>query len=149
MTSSTFSAASTPVPAATSPTSGTLRTGRRSMTGAGARLERDLDRTGLARVAAEVALVLQRREVGVHGGRRRQPDGLADLPDARRVALLPGLRVDELEHLALAGGEPGGARIDDGGDADGVGGRAGLGVGHGADGNTITRSGQTPVRFFS
>jgi hypothetical protein len=63
-----------------------------------------------------------------HRGGRGEPDGLADLPDARRIALLPGLRVDELEHLPLPGGEPGGARIDDVGDADGVGGRAGLGV---------------------
>ena len=74
---------------------------------AGARLERDLDRPGLARVAAQVALVLQRGEVRVHRGRRRQADGLADLADARRVALLADLGVDELEDLALAGGEPG------------------------------------------
>ena len=37
--------------------------------GAGARFERDLDRAGLARVAAQVALVLERGEVRVHGGR--------------------------------------------------------------------------------
>ncbi len=63
---------------------------------------------GLLGIAAQVALVLQGGEVRVHRGRRRQADGLADLAHARRVALLPGLGVDELEHLALAGGEPGG-----------------------------------------
>ncbi len=36
---------------------------------AGGRLERDLDRARLGRVAAEVALVLQRGEVRVDGGR--------------------------------------------------------------------------------
>ena len=37
--------------------------------------------------------------------RRRQADRLADLPDARRVAALADLGVDELEHLPLAVGE--------------------------------------------
>ena len=37
--------------------------------------------------------------------RRREADGLADLADARRVAPLADLGVDELEHLPLAGGE--------------------------------------------
>ena len=143
-TSSTFSAARTPVPAATSPRSGTWRTGRRSTDRARARLERDLDRARLARVAAQVALVLQRGEVRVHRRRRRQADGLADLADARRVAPLADLGVDELEHLALAGGERGAPA----GSVGGLG-AGGLGVGHGGDGNTITRSGQTPVRFFS
>ena len=36
---------------------------------AGGRLARDLDRARLGRVAAEVALVLQRGEVRVHRGR--------------------------------------------------------------------------------
>ena len=49
---------------------------------AGDRLERHLDRARLGRVAAQVALVLQRREVRVHGGGGRQPDGLADLAHA-------------------------------------------------------------------
>ena len=53
----------------------------------------------------EVALVLEGGEVGVDRGRRRQPDRVADLPDARRVAPLAHLGVDELEHLPLAGGE--------------------------------------------
>src|SRR4029077_14499219 len=73
---------------------------------AGARLERDLDGAGLARVAPQVALVLQGGEVGVNRRGRGQADRLADLTHARRVALLPGLRVDELEHLALTRGEP-------------------------------------------
>ena len=41
----------------------------------------------------------------VHRGRRGQPDRVADLAHARRVAPLADLGVDELEHLALAGGE--------------------------------------------
>ena len=59
-----------------------------------------------------------------------RPDGLADLADARRVAAVADLGVDELEDLALTGGER-------------------CGFGHGGDGNTIMRSGQTPVRNFS
>ena len=98
-----FSAASTPVPAATSPTSGTWRTGPALDGRAGRRLERDLDRARLGGVAAEVALVLQRGEVRVDRGGRREADRLADLPHARRVAALADLGVDELEHLALAG----------------------------------------------
>ena len=78
-----FSAASTPVPAATSPTSGTWRTGRRSTRLARLDVEVDLERAGLGGVAGEVALVLQRGEVRVDGGARREADGLADLPDAR------------------------------------------------------------------
>ena len=95
----------------------------------GARLgvEADLDGAGLRGVAGEVALVLQGREVRVDRGARREADGLADLPDARRVAAVADLGVDELEDLALAGGQ----------------------IGHSGDGTTIMRSGQTPVRKFS
>ena len=50
--SSMFSAASTPVPAATSPTSGTWRTGRRSTTAPELGLEAHLDGAGLGGVAA-------------------------------------------------------------------------------------------------
>src|SRR4029077_13588446 len=56
-------------------------------------------------VAGEVALVLQCRKVGVHGGARREADGLADLSHAGRVATVADLGVDELEHLTLAGGQ--------------------------------------------
>ena len=62
----------------------------------------------------------------MHGGARREADGLADLPDARRVAAVADLGVDELEDLTLAGGQ----------------------IGHSSDGTTIVRSGQTPVRNF-
>ena len=84
-------------------------------------------RAGLGGVAGEVALVLQGRQVRVDGGARRQADGLADLADARRVAAVADLGVDELEHLTLAGGQ----------------------FGHVGDGTTIVRSGQTPVREIS
>src|SRR5439155_22869799 len=94
----------------------------------------------LARVAPEIALVLERGEVRMDRGGRRQPDRFADLPDAGRVAALADLGIDELEHLPLAGGEraPCGAGR----------GRGGGACSHGGDGNTITRSGQTPVRIF-
>ena len=62
---------------------------------------------GLVGSRREVALVLQRGEVRVDGGARRQPDRLADLADARRVAAPADLGVDELEDLALAGGQIG------------------------------------------
>ena len=51
---------------------------------------------------AEVALVLEGRQVGVDGGGRREADGFADLADARRVAAATDLGVDELEDLLLA-----------------------------------------------
>src|SRR4029453_7168664 len=73
-------------------------------------LEADLDGPGLGRVADEVALVLQRAEVGVHGRAGRQAHGLADLPHARRGAAAAPLGVDELEHLALPGGQVGHVR---------------------------------------
>ena len=108
--SSTFSSASTSVPAATSPTSGTWRTGRRSIDGARVRVPPHLDGTRLGRVAAQVAEALQRVEVAVHRGRGREADGLADLADRRRVAALAHLQLDEVEHLALAGGDLGPGR---------------------------------------
>ena len=70
-----------------------------------ARVVDELDRAGLRGVAPEVALVLEGGEVGVDRGARREPDGLADLTHARRVAALADLGVDELEDLALAFGE--------------------------------------------
>ena len=66
-----------------------------------------LDGPGLGRVPHEVTLVLERGEMGVHRGAGRQADGLADLPHARRVAAAAHLGVDELEHLALPGGQVG------------------------------------------
>ena len=87
----------------------------------------DLDGPGLGGVAREVALVLEGGEVGVHGGARGEPDGLADLADARRVPAVADLGVDELEDLALTGGQ----------------------IGHAATVARSVRSGQTPVREFS
>ena len=108
--SSTFSSASTSVPAATSPTSGTWRTGRRSMAAPGVRVPPHLDRAGLGRVAAQEAETLQRVQVAVHRRRRREADGLADLAHRRRVAALAHLELDEVEHLALAGRDLGPGR---------------------------------------
>ena len=140
MTSSTFSAARTPVPAATSPRRGTLRTGRRSMAVPVLGSSATSMARGLRGVAAEVALVLQRREVGVHGRGRRQADGLADLAHARRIALLARLGVDELEHLPLAGGQAGRSAAS-----------GGLGAACALDmGSTVTRSrvrGKHPFAF--
>ena len=47
----------------------------------------------------------ERVEVAVHGRRRGEPDRLADLAHRRRVAAVAGLGLDELEDVALAGGE--------------------------------------------
>ena len=74
------------------------------------RLEADLDGAGLGRVPHEVALVLERGQMGVHRGTGRQAHGLADLPHARRVAAAADLGVDELEHLALPGRQVGHVR---------------------------------------
>ena len=103
--SSTFCCASTSAPAATSPTRGTWRTGRRSS----AAPELGSHRTSMAR--------------GLAGSRRRnpifwrvarcvctvdgevRPDGLADLADRRRIAPVTHVRLDDLEDLALASGQ--------------------------------------------
>ena len=108
------------------------------------RLEGDLHRARFGGVAPEIALVLQCREVRVHRGWRRQADRLSDLADARWVAPLLHLRVDELQHLALALGQA----IGGGTGGVGTGGPGAGGCGHAGDPNTITRSGQTPVRFL-
>ena len=103
--SSMFSWASTSVPAATSPTRGTWRTGRRS--------------TGAPEVASKRTSMAR----GLVGSRRRKPsfcrvarwawtvDGrreahrLADLAHRRRVAPVALVLLDDLEDLPLAGGE--------------------------------------------
>jgi hypothetical protein len=92
----------------------------------GAGLEAHLDRPRLGGVAAQEALLLQGREVGVDGAARRQADGLADLSDTGRIAPFADLEVDELENLALTLRE----------------------LGHGIDRSTNGCSGQTPVRDF-
>ena len=60
-------------------------------------------RPWLGGVAAEEAEPLERVEVGVDGGRRREPDRLTDLADRRRVAAFGDLGLDEDEDLSLAG----------------------------------------------
>ena len=58
--------------------------------------------SGLGRVLSQEALALEVRELRVHARRRREPDGLADLADRRRVPpLAHGLR-DDLEDPLLA-----------------------------------------------
>ena len=76
-----FSWASTPVPAATSPTSGTLWTADAVSRARRGGVEVDLDGPGLAGVPGQVALPLEDGQVGVHRGRGGQPDRLADLAD--------------------------------------------------------------------
>ena len=45
-------------------------------------------------------MALERGQVGVDGGRRREPDRLADLPHRRRIALLPQVQGDEIQDFA-------------------------------------------------
>jgi len=117
-------------------------------------LERDLHRTRLRRVTTQVPLVLERGEVRVHGGRGREAHGLADLAHARRVTTAPDLAIDELEHLALALGQGRGGDLGCGrgsrrcGSPDGGAWLGGTRCGHCEHRNTITCSGQTPVRLF-
>ena len=99
--SSAIASASTPVPAATSPTSGTLCTAEAGAAG-GVGVEVHLNGAGLARVLGEVALALEHGQVRVHGGRGGQPDRLADLPHRGRVApvtLAVGDVVQDLQPL--------------------------------------------------
>ena len=104
--SSTFSWASTSVPAATSPTSGMWRVGRSSAAGV---VEPGSDLTSMARglvgVAPEVAEALEAGQVGVDGGRGREPHRLADLAHRRRVAAVAGVGDDAVEDPLLALGE--------------------------------------------
>ena len=89
----------------------------------------------LRRIGVQVRGVLgstlERGQVRVHGGRGGQADRQPDLAHRGRVAPLPHLGVDELEDLALPGGE------------------VGCELRHGSDGITNARSGQTPVRKIS
>ena len=73
--------------------------------GARCRVVAHLDRSRLGRVAAQIAEALEGAEMGVHGGRRRQPHGRADLTDRGWVA--PGAHVllDDVEDRQLAVGE--------------------------------------------
>ena len=94
-----FSSASTPVPAATSPTSGHVVHGRGREPGGRVGVEVDLDGPGLARVLGQVALALEHGQVGVHRGRGGQPDRLADLAHRRGVAPVALAVGDEVEDL--------------------------------------------------
>ena len=62
----------------------------------------EVERARLGRIAPQQPEALQVGEVRVHGGRRGEPDGGADLAHGRRVAVLREVLVDEREDLALA-----------------------------------------------
>ena len=64
-----------------------------------------LDGSRLGGVSSEVAEALERVQVAVHRRRRRQADGLADLPDGRRVAAFTHGSFDEDQDFLLALGE--------------------------------------------
>ena len=65
-----------------------------------------VDRPGAVRIAPQVALALQRPQLVVHRRGGRQPDRVADLPDARRVAEALHPVADDLQHLALPRRQP-------------------------------------------
>ena len=71
----------------------------------------ELDRTAAVPRALDDALLLQVREVLVHGRQRRQVEAPADLLQARRVAVLLDEVVQVIQNLALAFGEWDHARI--------------------------------------
>ncbi len=66
-----------------------------------------VDRARAVRVAAQVALALQGAQLVVHRGGGGEAHGVADLPDARRVAEALDPVADHLQHLALPRGQPG------------------------------------------
>ena len=66
----------------------------------GGRLPANDDRPRLGRVALQVALPLQHLQMGMHGRRRREAHGFADLPDRRGIAPLADLLGDEFEDPA-------------------------------------------------
>ncbi len=68
----------------------------------------DIHRAGAVGVAPQEALPLQLLELVGHAGRGDQADRLADLPDARRVAVALHPVPDELQDPALPGGQVGG-----------------------------------------
>ena len=70
-------------------------------------VESHFDGTRLVGVALQVAEFLQRGEVVVHRGRRRQPDGLANLAHRRGISALAHAVFDVDENLALTIGESG------------------------------------------
>jgi hypothetical protein len=64
-----------------------------------------LDGARLGRIAAQQPEPLEVGEMRVDGRRGRQADGLADVPDGRRVAVLSRVALDEVEYLLLALGQ--------------------------------------------
>ena len=66
------------------------------------RLVEHLDRPRLGRVPPQQPGLLEVGEVGMHRRGRRQPDGLADVPHGRRIAVLARVLLDEVEDLLLA-----------------------------------------------
>ena len=64
-----------------------------------------LQRARLGGIAADEALGLERRQVGVDRRRRRQADRLPDLAHAGRIAAAVDLRAHEVKDLLLALGE--------------------------------------------
>ena len=65
----------------------------------------NFDGTALVVAAANEALLLQRRDVFVHGGERRELQPLADLFEAGRVAVLGLKRDEEIENFFLPFGQ--------------------------------------------
>ena len=100
-----FSWASTSVPAATSPTRGTWRTGRRSTAAPELGSQRTSMARGLVGSRTQVAEALEGGEVGVHRRGGGEADRLADLAHRRRVAPVALVLLDDLEDLALTGGD--------------------------------------------
>ncbi len=95
-----FSSARIGAPAATSPTRGI--DGPHHAFGP---LDEDLDRARLGGIAAQHAGALELGQVRVHGRRRVESEGAADLADRGRVAGLVEMTLDVLEDLALALGQ--------------------------------------------
>jgi len=68
-------------------------------------LTHDLEGARLCRVAPDEALALEIGEVGMHGRRRRQLEGGADLAYRGRVAVGAHAFADEGQHLLLSCGQ--------------------------------------------
>ena len=118
-TSSTACSARIGPPAAIRPTQrhvgrggrGRSRGARRAPLGAGGERRRvagqpHVERARPVRVAPQPALLLQHRQLVGDRRRRGQPDRLADLADRGRVAAALDRVADDLEHPALALGQP-------------------------------------------
>ena len=72
---------------------------------------RELERTRLRGVAAKQTGALEIREVRVHGRRRCEPDGLADLAHGRWIAVLVDVSDDVVPDLLLPGGQHTGSSL--------------------------------------